>query len=727
MHQVPGLDLTFQPLEVLLSQGQPSGLPPLDHLFSEACRLRASGHFLEAIQSYEHLLKSHPNYPEAVLNLGVCYLKLGEIAKARRLYILTEPKSIEITYNYAVASWLKGKQFEAISAFKTCILSGNRDIVEKAKAALEQLEGNLQGGKGNWEEKTEWDFDFAMVVRKAGQASVWKGKRQYQSLSLSNSMVRNRKESGKLGKERIGPGHSRSNSSNAQYKHTKRPQSSLQLPLKPAIPSSKSSQISLSPLPSLPSLSKAEEVSRVKVRRQGSLVEEDLEDELSLREKEINMDIERKIHGLAAEMTTSLNQSIENRLNFEYINREIAHFGRIRNENMHLIRQEMMKSSQFRDIATLSAFLCPLKFFTKFKPEVQTELLRLGSHMLVEKGEFVFKQGDVGTMVYVVLKGSIRVWRHAAEYGSDPLIVHTLYEGDSFGELSLFTSDSSKSLSRSASCEAVESTDLFYLPKEDYQRIMLREVEIGLQAKLSVLLKLPFFVGVHEFALIPLAATLTPIRFKIGEYVLKQGEIPAGLHIIVSGRCNVYSEGYLLRPKPTQPVISRSKHWTLRPAAPEIERSDHVITPEIAYSSNVLANDMQAFFKVPDLEGIFNKYVVFRERTLKTTLGEGGFFAGRCLVEPSQARVQPGKFSIVADSAEVIIYIITSSQAPLLGEKIAGQVLYILRKVGDVDCPTQVTREKLRDEFVRWSKYKDKMVTGVKKKRGVRGRELGGI
>ena len=41
--------------------------------------------------------------------------------------------------------------------------------------------------------------------------------------------------------------------------------------------------------------------------------------------------------------------------------------------------------------------------------------------------------------------------------------------------------------------------------------------------------------------LIPLACNLNPISFKYGEYLIKEGEVPPGLIIIVQGTCRVTS------------------------------------------------------------------------------------------------------------------------------------------------------------------------------------------
>jgi len=705
-------DLTLQPQEALLSHYESTGLPCIDRQFQAAWQLRAAGRFSEAAHSYEKLLEMRGNSKEAVLNLGVCYLKLGETAKARRLYIQSEAKSLEITYNYAIASLLRGKRHQALTAFKECGRETHSALGVKAQAAVRLLETASPAPLAT--RPFEPDFDFSMVVKKAAYKPF--PRKKYQSLSLSNSIVGRKGLFPQQTESRFlmpGQGELKSLLRGSRQGNC-RPKSSFKVRSKSrAVSSTDQSTVRSRPLSV--SLSEAEpgRSSRAaKLRRQGSLVEEDLEDEADIREKGLDMKIDQEVHSIAAKLNANLEEKLQKQQYVSCVSQENTTKDSLRVEDMQFIRVEMSKPSASRSLSVLSTLVSRLKFFSKFKSDVREELLRLGLHLHIPAQEYVFRQGDLGSQVYVVLHGSISVWRHAAEYGSEPLIVHTLYEGDSFGELSLFLAESTKKLSRSASCQAAEDADLYALAKEEYYRIMVREVEIGLQAKLSVLLKLPFFLGIHEFSLVPLAATLTPSRFKIGQYILRAGEVPQGLHIVVSGRCTVYSENYVLKPKQNtrKTALKQGLNWAFSPEKPQNELYDHIITPESALSSTSLSNDLKSFFKVDNLSHLFRNFHIYRERGLKSALSEGGFFAGRCLTAASQAKVEQGKFAVIADSAEVVIYVITGAQVPLLGEKIAGQVFHILTRVGDVDCPAEVSRAQIREEFVKWSKYKGKVV-----------------
>jgi len=39
----------------------------------------------------------------------------------------------------------------------------------------------------------------------------------------------------------------------------------------------------------------------------------------------------------------------------------------------------------------------------------------------------------------------------------------------------------------------------------------------------------------------PIAANMVPVEFTLGEFILKEGELPQGLYLIKSGQCKVCS------------------------------------------------------------------------------------------------------------------------------------------------------------------------------------------
>jgi len=54
--------------------------------------------------------------------------------------------------------------------------------------------------------------------------------------------------------------------------------------------------------------------------------------------------------------------------------------------------------------------------------------------------------------------------------------------------------------------------------------------------------KLEIFKEAEIHVILPLANNVVRKKFKIGQYILKEGEVPQGLYIIKSGICKVGSE-----------------------------------------------------------------------------------------------------------------------------------------------------------------------------------------
>jgi CRP-like cAMP-binding protein len=72
----------------------------------------------------------------------------------------------------------------------------------------------------------------------------------------------------------------------------------------------------------------------------------------------------------------------------------------------------------------------------------------------------VFRQGDVGDRVYIVLRGSAEVVRENAE---EKRVLATLRKGECFGEMALL-----RSTTRNATVRCLEPLDVLSLPKKEF-------------------------------------------------------------------------------------------------------------------------------------------------------------------------------------------------------------------------------------------------------------------
>lgn len=89
----------------------------------------------------------------------------------------------------------------------------------------------------------------------------------------------------------------------------------------------------------------------------------------------------------------------------------------------------------------------------------------------VRRGELVFSQGGPGDALYVVARGSVLI--HRTGRGGDRRAMTVVEAPGSFGEIGLV--DGGR---RSASVEALEDTDLFALPRNDFLRLLADEPRI---------------------------------------------------------------------------------------------------------------------------------------------------------------------------------------------------------------------------------------------------------
>ena len=58
--------------------------------------------------------------------------------------------------------------------------------------------------------------------------------------------------------------------------------------------------------------------------------------------------------------------------------------------------------------------------------------------MKVPPGSTIYRQGELGGVFYVILRGTVKVVMKKPDFGPEPLTITTLYDGDNFGELAVF-------------------------------------------------------------------------------------------------------------------------------------------------------------------------------------------------------------------------------------------------------------------------------------------------
>ena len=107
-----------------------------------------------------------------------------------------------------------------------------------------------------------------------------------------------------------------------------------------------------------------------------------------------------------------------------------------------------------------------VQMFAQTSEELLAEIAAIVEEVEVRKGDVIITKGEKGDSMYVVVRGSVRVF-------NGDKTVRILGENEIFGELALLDPEP-----RSASVEAVEDARLFRLDRDTFSQLMAGNVEI---------------------------------------------------------------------------------------------------------------------------------------------------------------------------------------------------------------------------------------------------------
>ncbi|MGH1342868.1 MAG: cyclic nucleotide-binding domain-containing protein [Nannocystales bacterium] len=117
-----------------------------------------------------------------------------------------------------------------------------------------------------------------------------------------------------------------------------------------------------------------------------------------------------------------------------------------------------------------------LRKVSLFEGLLPVHLRRIASlvhEVRLERGQAVFRHGDEGDGLYLIVEGAIRISRNVSGIGEEALAV--LAPGMYFGEMSIVDDD----CPRSADAIAHESARLLMLPKDDLRDLMFVDRELA--------------------------------------------------------------------------------------------------------------------------------------------------------------------------------------------------------------------------------------------------------
>jgi len=111
-------------------------------------------------------------------------------------------------------------------------------------------------------------------------------------------------------------------------------------------------------------------------------------------------------------------------------------------------------------------FLKSVSLF-EYSPEyILAEIADIVKEMEVHTGQTIFKSGDIGDSMYIIMKGTVNIHK-------DEKTLANLHENDFFGELSLLDTET-----RSASATAMSHCHLMKIEQADLYELMESRMEV---------------------------------------------------------------------------------------------------------------------------------------------------------------------------------------------------------------------------------------------------------
>ena len=197
-----------------------------------------------------------------------------------------------------------------------------------------------------------------------------------------------------------------------------------------------------------------------------------------------------------------------------------------------------------------------LKFFQRMSKKNREDIILASTVKVAKPGEYVIRQGEIGDHMYIILKGCINVKvnlifkRDLTISDSKPEIVlrqvASLYDGDHFGEMALIDLEKKDDITeitppkkRKAHCVAADTTILLEIPHAASIKAYQASSAKDMKERLDFLFQLPGFRMIGKNTLLPLVSNMKVKKYKIGEFLVRQREMPVGLIVLYKGECSV--------------------------------------------------------------------------------------------------------------------------------------------------------------------------------------------
>ncbi|XP_007895192.1 cGMP-dependent protein kinase 1 isoform X4 [Callorhinchus milii] len=234
------------------------------------------------------------------------------------------------------------------------------------------------------------------------------------------------------------------------------------------------------------------------------------------------------------------------------------------------------------------------------------------------KDSCIIKEGDVGSLVYVMEEGKVEVTKEEAK-------LCTMGPGKVFGELAILYN-----CTRTATVKTLTNVKLWAIDRQCFQTIMMRTGLIKHSEYMDFLKSVPTFQNLSEEILSKLADVLEETHYENGEYIIRQGARGDTFFIISKGRVNVTREGTANEETTFLRTLEKGDWFGEKALQGEDVRTANVIAAEMV---TCLVIDRDSFkHLIGGLEDVSNKAYEDAEAKAKYE-AESAFFANLKLAD----------------------------------------------------------------------------------------------
>ena len=430
--------------------------------------------------------------------------------------------------------------------------------------------------------------------------------------------------------------------------------------------------------------------------------------------------IRKCIHNLQSELVKDVF------INLDEIHPSKIETIKINTQNLNFIASQYEKRPFERNYSKIDEILATLTFFAKFSPNIRTLFYKSSGFYHYLAGTIIFNQGDVGDHMYIIIKGSVSIEKKNSDLRNSPIVVNSLYDGNHFGDLALNWNQTSDLVNiRAATCVCSEDSYFFSISKRDYQKILMDVYREEIAKKIEFFATLNLFKGIPSSFLMNLATNIEAKTFGVDEIVIRQGEFPKGLYIIYSGQAGLYTQGYRLRTienSISNKSIKKDRSLSVEQSRKRIKNHEAIsVLKRIVFNDvgPVTVENEKKIKKFVSSKGLNeakkekDSYII-KEWLEFASLKSRDYFGGRMLFSSNDDFSLACKFTIVAKSSEVKVFLIERSHVQLLNEDVAFQLRTVLAKSYEVDCPPELEHNQLDKTFVEWQKFKQDLLDDIK-------------